>query len=152
VENKIIIYSDGACSGNPGPGGWGAILIYGNHKKEISGYELDTTNNRMEMLAAIEAIKCVKKKIDIYLYTDSVYLKNGMTQWLPVWIANNWRKKHNSEVKNIDLWQILHQLSKEHHIIWNWVKGHSNNEGNAQADLLAVAARKKAESILKNKE
>lgn len=148
--SKIVqIYTDGACSGNPGPGGWGALMIYGNHRKEISGYELDTTNNRMELIAAIEALKLLKRRSDVELYTDSVYLKNGMTEWLEGWIANNWRKKHSGEVKNADLWKILNSLSLEHNIIWKWVKGHANNEGNIIADKLAVEARIKAEKLLK---
>jgi ribonuclease HI len=144
---RVQIYTDGACSGNPGPGGWGAYLIYENVEKEISGYELDTTNNKMEMLAAVEALSILKRKCYVDLYTDSVYLKNGMTEWLPNWIANNWRKKHRGEVKNIDLWQKLHELSQNHNIIWHWVKGHAENTGNNRADALAVAARRKAEEL-----
>jgi ribonuclease HI len=148
-DTRVKIYTDGACSGNPGPGGWGAHLIYKNTKKDISGYELDTTNNRMEMVAAIEALAILKQKCDIDLYTDSVYLKNGMTLWMPTWLSNNWRKKHSGEVKNIELWQKLNELSSNHNIIWHWVKGHSSNEGNNRADDLAVQARKKAEKLAK---
>jgi ribonuclease HI len=145
--SRVIIYTDGACSGNPGPGGWAAILIYNDSKKEISGYEIETTNNKMELTAAIEALNILKRSCDVDLYTDSVYLKNGMTDWLPKWISNNWRKKHSGEVKNIDLWQKLHDLSQKHNIMWHWVKAHANNELNNRADALAVIARKKAEEL-----
>lgn len=146
---KVEIYTDGACSGNPGPGGWGAYLKYGDVTKDISGYELETTNNRMEMIAAIEALSILKRKCIVELYTDSVYLKNGMTIWLPEWIANGWRKKHRGEVKNLELWQKLHEISNYHNIMWYWVKGHSDNYGNQRADSLAVRARKQAEEIKK---
>lgn len=149
TTDRVTIYTDGACSGNPGPGGWGAYLIYKNTEKDISGYELDTTNNKMEMIAAIEALSILKRKCDVDLYTDSVYLKDGMTKWMPGWIANNWRKKHSGEVKNVELWQKLNELSSKHNIIWHWVKGHSSNAGNNRADDLAVNARKKAEKLAK---
>jgi len=148
-KTRVQIYTDGACSGNPGPGGWGAYMVYGSTVKEIFGHELDTTNNKMEMKAAIEAISSLKRNCDIDLYTDSMYLKNGITEWLPNWIKNNWRKKHNSMVKNLELWQKLHELSQKHNIIWHWVKGHANNEGNNRADSLATKARKMAEQLLK---
>lgn len=151
MSKTVKIYTDGACSGNPGPGGWGAYLIYGDHKKEIFGYELDTTNNRMELMGAIEGLKTLNKTSNVELFTDSIYLKNGMTEWMPNWIANNWRKKHSGEVKNSDLWKILNILNSKHNIIWNWVKGHSNNLGNNIADKLAVEGRMKAEQILKDK-
>jgi len=144
---RVQIYTDGACSGNPGPGGWGAYLIYNGTEKEIFGHDIDTTNNKMEMMAAIEALSILTRKCDVDLYTDSIYLKNGMTEWLPGWITNNWRKKHRGEVKNLDLWQKLHELSQKHNIIWHWVKGHSNNAGNIKADILAVRGRKKAEEL-----
>ncbi|MDX1923741.1 MAG: ribonuclease HI [Rickettsiaceae bacterium] len=146
-EQPVIIYTDGACSGNPGPGGWGAIMRYKNTNKEISGYELHTTNNQMELLAAIEALSILKRKCSVEIYTDSIYVKNGITVWIHGWIENNWRKKHSSEVKNKELWQKLHSLCQKHNIIWHWVKGHSNNPGNIAADALAVAARKKAEQL-----
>lgn len=144
---RVQIYTDGACSGNPGPGGWGAYLIYNGTEKEIFGHDIDTTNNKMEMMAAIEALSILTRKCDVDLYTDSIYLKNGMTEWLPGWIANNWRKKHRGEVKNLDLWQKLHELSNKHNIMWHWVKGHSNNTGNIKADILAVKGRKRAEEL-----
>ncbi len=144
---RVQIYTDGACSGNPGPGGWGAVLIYKNVEKEIYGYELDSTNNKMELRAAIEALSLLKRKCDVDLYTDSIYLKNGMTLWLENWVKNNWSKKHRGEVKNIELWQKLQELSEKHNIIWHWVKGHATNPGNIKADLLAVKGRKKAEEL-----
>ncbi|MDX2050435.1 MAG: ribonuclease HI [Rickettsiaceae bacterium] len=148
INPRVTIYTDGACSGNPGPGGWGARMIYKNSFKDISGYELDTTNNRMEMIAAIEALSLLKKKCDIDIFTDSMYLKNGMTVWIHNWVRNNWQKKHSKQLKNIELWEKLHDLSKKHNIIWHWVKGHASDEGNIVADSLAVEARKHAEKQL----
>lgn len=135
---KIQLYTDGACSGNPGPGGWGVYMIYGPHTKKLYGYELDTTNNRMELLAAIKGLEAIKKKCDIEIYTDSVYLKNGITTWIHTWIKNNWRTSNKGLVKNIDLWQTLMKLVAEYNIDWHWVKGHSDNVGNQIADELAV--------------
>ncbi len=144
---NVTIYTDGACSGNPGPGGWGAQILCKSKEKRISGYELYTTNNAMELMAAIEALSILKTKCNIDLYTDSIYVQNGMTKWIYSWIENNWRKKHSSEVKNKELWQKLHSLSQKHNVIWHWVKGHSNNQGNIVADMLAVSARKEAEKL-----
>lgn len=141
----VDIYTDGACSGNPGVGGWGALLIFKGNKKEISGFLEDTTNNQMELIAAIEALKSLKKSCKVNLYTDSTYLQKGITEWIYNWEKNNWRKRDNSPVKNVELWQKLQQEIKKHDIIWNWVKGHSDNEGNNIADRLAVEAREKAE-------
>ena len=148
MNKRVIIYSDGACKGNPGPGGWGAILIYKEHEKEISGFEIQTTNNRMELMAAIEALRSLNRKSDVDLYTDSQYLKNGMTLWMPKWIENNWRKRHSGQIKNIDLWQMLQELANKHNIIWHWVRGHDTNEGNIRADKLAVKAKKDAEKLI----
>ena len=139
----VEIYTDGACSGNPGPGGWGALLIFKGKKKEISGYLETTTNNQMELMAAIEALKVLKKPCKVNLYTDSTYVQKGITEWIYNWEKNNWRKRDNSPVKNIELWQKLQQEMEKHDIIWNWVKGHSDNEGNNIADRLAVEAREK---------
>lgn len=139
----VEIYTDGACSGNPGHGGWGALLIFKGKKKEISGYLEDTTNNQMELMAAIEALKVLKKPCKVNLYTDSIYVQKGITEWIHNWEKNNWRKRDNSPVKNIELWQKLQQEMEKHDIIWNWVKGHSDNEGNNIADRLAVEAREK---------
>jgi ribonuclease HI len=134
---EIIIYTDGSCIGNPGKGGWGAILLYKNHKKEISGKEENTTNNKMELKAVIEALKNLKKKCDINLYTDSNYVKNGITQWIFNWKKNDWKTTDKKEVKNKELWQELDSLVQRHKIEWHWVKGHSGNKYNEEADKLA---------------
>jgi ribonuclease HI len=140
----VEIYTDGACSGNPGLGGWGALLIFKAKRKEISGVLDDTTNNQMEIMAAIEALKILKKPCKVNIYTDSTYVQKGITEWIHNWEKNNWRKRDNKPVKNVELWKNLQQEIKKHDIIWNWVKGHSNNEGNDIADRLAVEAREKA--------
>ena len=150
TNNLIEIYVDGACSGNPGPAGWGAYLKYGTVTKEIFGYEIHSTNNRMEIQAAIEALKILKRKSRIVLYTDSIYLKNGMTKWLPGWIKHNFRKNTSNPVKNIDLWEELCELDKKHEIDWQWVKGHSDNPGNDKADYLACKGRDVAKEMLEN--
>jgi ribonuclease HI len=134
---KIIIYTDGACSGNPGIGGWGALLIYGEHQKEIFGGEGETTNNRMELTAAICALQSLKTPCIAQIHTDSAYLKNGITQWIKNWKANGWRTADKKPVKNIDLWQQLDQAIAPHKVEWHWVKGHSGNPGNEKADELA---------------
>lgn len=146
TDKKVVyIFTDGACSGNPGPGGWGAILRYGTNEKHLSGAEPNTTNNRMEMLAAINAIKAIKFPCKIILTTDSVYLKNGITQWIVNWKKNNWKNANNKPVKNIDLWQALENEIKDHSIEWHWVKGHSGHHENELADELA---RKAIEKLL----
>ena len=145
---KVIIYTDGACSGNPGPGGWGALLKFENHAKEIYGSDLQTTNNRMEMSAAIEALQALKKPCSIELHTDSKYLQLGITEWIHKWIKNNWYKNNNELVKNADLWQKLYKEIKNHDIIWKWVKGHSDIEGNEIADKLAVMGKEQAIRML----
>lgn len=137
----VEIYTDGACSGNPGPGGWGALLIYKDHKKEIFGSSLDTTNNQMEMMAAIEALKLLKTKCKVHLHTDSKYLQKGITEWIYKWQMNGWQTSAKKPVKNLELWQALFDLIQKHDIIWSWVKGHANNEGNEIADQLAVKGR-----------
>ena len=140
---KYIIYTDGACSGNPGPGGWGAVIFDENKKQiNISGKETMTTNNRMELLAPIMAIKRIKEKSEITVYTDSTYLKNGITDWIKKWEKNGWKSSSNQPIKNKDLWLELNNLSSEHKISWNWVEGHSNNEFNNLADKLATEAIK----------
>ena len=140
---KYIIYTDGACTGNPGPGGWGAVIFEENKKQiNISGKEPMTTNNRMELLAPIMAIKGIKEKSEITVYTDSTYLKNGITDWIKKWEKNGWKSSNNQPVKNIDLWLELNKLCSEHKISWNWVEGHSNNEFNNLADKLATEAIK----------
>jgi ribonuclease HI len=137
MENKIEIYTDGACSGNPGPGGWGAVLLHKEHKKEIFGGEPSTTNNRMEMKAVIEALKAVKKTMPVIIYIDSQYVKDGITKWIFSWKKNGWRNADRKPIKNIDLWQELDVEVAKHKIEWIWVKGHSGNHFNEIADQLA---------------
>lgn len=139
---KVNIYTDGACSGNPGPGGWGALLIAKKNglvvsKKEIYGGEQNTTNNRMELMAAIEALSALKKTSKVTIVTDSKYLKDGMTKWLVQWLANNWKSSTKKQIKNVDLWKKIYNLSEVHEISWAWVKGHDNHEENEKADHLA---------------
>jgi ribonuclease HI len=143
----VKIYTDGACSGNPGPGGWGAFLVYGNKTKEIFGSEPNTTNNRMELLAAIKGLQELKVKCLVELYTDSNYLKDGITSWIFNWQRNDWRTANNKPVKNKDLWLELLDLIKNHEITWHWVKGHSGHDGNEIADKLAVRGRDEAATI-----
>lgn len=140
---EIKIYTDGACSGNPGPGGYGAILIYGERKKEISGGYRLTTNNRMELTAVIESLGELKKPCIITLYSDSKYIVDAINQgWLKKWMASGWVKSDKSPVKNVDLWKKLMHLLKPHRVTWVWVKGHSDNQYNALCDKLAVEASK----------
>ena len=134
---KIYIYTDGACSGNPGPGGWGAVLKYEDNVKEISGGEDKTTNNRMELSAVIEALKLLKESCSIVLTTDSTYVKNGITEWIHTWKKNNWKTSTKKPVKNVELWKELLELTKNHKIEWKWVKGHSGHPENERCDELA---------------
>ena len=140
MKNKITIYTDGACSGNPGKGGWGAVLIYRDKQKHLSGSAILTTNNKMELTAAIEALKAVKKSNDIELYTDSQYVKNGINLWIINWKKNGWKTANKKEVANKDLWIELDKYVTHHNITWFWVKGHSGNYYNEIADNLAVKA------------
>ncbi len=133
----IEIYTDGACKGNPGPGGWGALLISGPHKKKIYGGEKDTTNNRMELLAAIRALEALKKPSEVNIHTDSQYLRKGMLEWMSGWKRNGWRTSAKKPVKNVELWQALDSLVQTHKVNWFWVKGHSGHPGNEMADELA---------------
>jgi ribonuclease HI len=138
---KIVIYTDGGCRGNPGIGGWGVWLRYGDHDKKMKGTEKDTTNNRMELTAAIKALETIKSKdIDIDLYTDSKYVMNGIKDWIKGWKAKGWKTAAKKPVKNVDLWQRLDELNGTHTVHWHWVKGHSGNEGNDMADALANQA------------
>ena len=140
---QVTIYTDGACSGNPGPGGWGAILIYKDTVKELSGGEEHTTNNRMELLGAISALSAVKEPCEIELYTDSQYIANAINKgWLSGWKAKNWKRK-DGELKNIDLWQELDKLLNTHAVSFHWVKGHAENKFNNRCDELAVKERDK---------
>ncbi len=137
MSGRIDIWTDGACSGNPGPGGWGAILISGPHRKELSGGEGLTTNNRMELTAAISALEALKKPCAVDLHTDSEYLRNGVMKWMAGWRRNGWRTADKKPVKNQDLWERLDAAIKAHQIEWHWVKGHAGNELNERADELA---------------
>jgi ribonuclease HI len=140
MTNKMEIYTDGACSGNPGPGGWGALLRYKGVEKELSGYEPDTTNNRMELTAAIRALEALNKSCDIEFYTDSKYVMDGVTQWMKGWKAKGWKTAAKKPVKNQDLWQELDELVSQHNINWHWVKGHSGHKENEIVDKLATDA------------
>tara|TARA_B100001996_G_scaffold39972_2_gene29239 strand:+ start:58 stop:504 length:447 start_codon:yes stop_codon:yes gene_type:complete len=137
MKNSVIIYTDGACKGNPGTGGWGAVLEYKDKNKKIYGYEEETTNNRMELTAAIKALSVLKNKCNVVIYTDSKYLMDGISIWIDSWKKNNWRTSNKKEVKNIDLWKMIDSLNQDHDIEWKWVKGHSGNSGNEMADDLA---------------
>ena len=149
MKSSITIYTDGACKGNPGEGGWGAFIEYNNEKVKLYGYEELTTNNRMEIIAAIEALRSIKVKSDIIIYTDSKYLMNGINKWIHSWKKNNWRTSSNKAVKNVDLWKIIDELNSNHSIEWSWVKGHSGNPGNEMADELANFAINSKGAILK---
>ena len=134
---SIKIYTDGACKGNPGDGGWGALIIYPNNEEEIFGYEENTTNNRMELLAAIKALEAITEKKEVTIYTDSMYVQQGITSWINNWKSNNWRTASKKEVKNSDLWKRLDELSNTLDVSWNWVKAHSGHPENEGADFLA---------------
>lgn len=136
----VTIYTDGACKGNPGPGGWGALLLHGDLEKELSGHAPDTTNNRMELTAAIEALNALKSACQIDLYTDSQYVRMGIMEWMAQWIKRGWKTADKKPVKNQDLWQALHDATARHTITWHWVKGHNGNPHNERVDQLAVAA------------
>jgi ribonuclease HI len=136
----VTIYTDGACRGNPGPGGWGALLLSGEHRKELNGAEAETTNNRMELTAAIAALVALKTRCAVKLYTDSQYVRQGITEWIHQWKERNWRTADKKPVKNIDLWQQLDAQIERHDIEWHWVKGHSGDPGNERADQLANEA------------
>jgi ribonuclease HI len=135
----VTIYTDGACKGNPGPGGWGAFLRYGETERDLFGGEILTTNNRMELMAVIQALKALKHPCHVHLYLDSEYVRKGITEWLPSWKARGWRTAAKQAVKNADLWQVLDEVVSQngHHIEWRWVKGHSGDPGNERADALA---------------
>jgi ribonuclease HI len=137
MNSKVVIYTDGACRGNPGPGGWGAILISGQHERELWGGELSTTNNRMELKAAIEALRALKRPCKVELHTDSQYLRTGISEWLAGWKAKGWRTAAKTPVKNEDLWRALDEARLRHEVDWRWVKGHSGHELNERADELA---------------
>jgi len=133
----VVIYTDGACSGNPGPGGWGAILLHGTSRKELSGGELDTTNNRMELMGAIAALEALKKPCQVELHTDSQYVMKGISEWIHNWKRRGWRTADGKPVKNDDLWRRLDEARARHEVKWKWVKGHAGHELNERADELA---------------
>ena len=134
---KVVIYTDGACSGNPGPGGWGAVLEYDGKERELFGGESATTNNRMELIAVIEALGALKRPSKVVLHTDSQYVMKGITEWLPGWKARGWKTAAREPVKNVDLWKRLDEAVQPHQIEWVWVRGHSGHNGNERADALA---------------
>lgn len=134
---RVTMYTDGACSGNPGPGGWGVILMFGDRRKELFGGERETTNNRMEMMAVIAGAEALRQRCVLDIYTDSVYVMKGMTEWLDGWKKRGWRTASRQPVKNVDLWQRLEKALARHEVNWNWVKGHSGDAGNERADELA---------------
>jgi ribonuclease HI len=144
MPDKIVeIFTDGACSGNPGAGGWGALLRYNGHEKRLSGFSSHTTNNRMELLAAIRALEALKRPCKVVITTDSQYVKNGITQWVPGWKRRGWRRAGNKPVKNADLWKRLDELCSTHQVSWKWVRGHAGHEENEIVDRLATSAIKK---------
>jgi ribonuclease HI len=136
----VEIYTDGACRGNPGPGGWAALLLFGEHEREISGAEALTTNNRMELTAVIRALEALKRPVEGAIYTDSQYVRQGILEWMPNWKARGWKTADRKPVKNQDLWQVLDALVPKHDLEWHWVKGHSGNPGNERVDELANRA------------
>jgi len=137
MTNKVEIFTDGACKGNPGKGGWGALLRFNGTEKELYGGEHDTTNNRMELTAAIEALKVLKRECHVDLTTDSQYVRKGITEWIENWKLKGWKNSQRKAVKNADLWKQLDLLAKKHHVKWHWVKGHSGHVENERADELA---------------
>ena len=143
MNKKVDIYTDGACSGNPGPGGWGVLIEIDNENIELSGGDKETTNNRMELMAAIKALEEIDKDYEITLYTDSNYVKDGITSWITNWKKNNWKTASKKDVKNKELWIRLDVAIKDKNISWVWVKGHAGNAGNEQADYLARSALEK---------
>ena len=143
-EPHVVIHTDGACSGNPGPGGWGAILAFGSHRKELKGGEPHTTNNRMELMGAIAALEALNRPCTVELHTDSQYLRLGITQWLAGWKRNGWRTASRQPVKNEDLWRRLDAVAQRHRVDWRWVKGHAGHDENERADELAREGLKEA--------
>jgi ribonuclease HI len=150
ADRVVEIYTDGACSGNPGPGGWGAVLYYGGREKELYGGEPGkTTNNRMELMAAIQALESLTRPVPVRLHTDSTYLRNGISKWLQGWKRNGWKTADRHPVKNADLWQRLDAATERHEVEWRWVRGHAGNAGNERAD--ALANRGMAEAMSRQK-
>ena len=137
MTKRVVAWTDGACSGNPGPGGWGVILTYGGHEKELCGGEAETTNNRMELMAAIQALEALTAACEVELHTDSQYLRDGITSWINRWKQNGWRTADRKAVKNVELWQRLDAATQRHKIDWRWVRGHAGDSMNERADELA---------------
>ena len=137
TSDLIDIYTDGACKGNPGPGGWGALLRWRGTERELCGYAADTTNNRMEMLAVIEGLRLLKRPCQVAVYTDSQYVHKGISNWIAGWKRNGWKTADNKPVKNVDLWQMLDSMVGQHQVTWHWVKGHAGHKENERADALA---------------
>jgi ribonuclease HI len=137
---RVTIFTDGACEGNPGPGGWAAILVSGRHRREVSGYAAQTTNNRMELQAALEALRALRRRCEVDIYTDSQYLRNGMEKWLAKWKRTGWRTAGKKPVKNADLWEQLDAASQTHVVRWHWVRGHQGHPENERCDELANEA------------
>ncbi len=137
MSDTVVIYTDGACKGNPGPGGWGAWLRWGTHERELFGGEAQTTNNRMELTAVIQALAALKRGCRVAIYTDSAYVRNGITSWIHAWKQRGWRTADKKPVKNVELWQRLDELNGMHDVQWHWVKGHDGDPGNERADELA---------------
>lgn len=137
MKGRVVIHTDGACSGNPGPGGWGVVMRFGPELREIQGGEAQTTNNRMELTAAIKALEALDRPAAVDLYTDSQYVKSGITEWLPKWKKNGWRTADRKPVKNVDLWQRLDAAAARHEVSWHWLRGHTGLEENERADELA---------------
>ncbi|MEC8067312.1 MAG: ribonuclease HI [Pseudomonadota bacterium] len=147
MSNGVTLFTDGACSGNPGPGGWGAILSYKGQEKELFGSDTETTNNRMELMAVIEGLRALNRPVDVTIYTDSKYVLEGATKWMAGWKAKGWSKKGG--LKNADLWQLLDLELAKHSVTWQWVKGHSGHPGNERADALAVKGAEQAKTKVK---
>jgi ribonuclease HI len=147
--SKVVIFTDGSCRGNPGPGGWAAVLSFNGREREISGGEPATTNNRMELTAAIEALNALTRPCTVELHTDSQYVKNGITQWLPLWKARGWRTMTKGAVKNEDLWRRLDEARQPHDVDWRWVRGHAGHEMNERVDKLARRAMEQAEAQMR---
>ena len=147
----VTVYTDGGCKGNPGPGGWGALLIYNGHERELWGGEPLTTNNRMELMAAIVALETLKRPCPVELHTDSQYLRNGITEWIGAWKANGWRTAQKKPVKNADLWQRLDEARRRHEVIWHWVRGHEGHPENERAHNLAQRGIAGQEAAAKKK-
>ena len=140
ASGMVEIFSDGACSGNPGPGGWGTILRFGGHEKELSGYDPETTNNRMELTGAIAGLEALTRPCRVHLTTDSEYVKKGMTEWIDGWVKRGWKNSQKKPVANRDLWERLLELTKKHQVEWHWVRGHDGHDENERCDALARAA------------